>query len=318
MSKLQELLTDELRDLYDAEKQLTKALPKLAKAASSKELKQAFLEHTEMTKNQASRLEQVFELLGERAKSKPCKAMKGLVEEANEHLEEHERGHELDAVLVASAQRVEHYEIAGYGTARAYAKSLGNREAMALLEETLKEEALTDKLLTKIGLQVQKEVLHEEGEDERRARDQMSRYEQEARSIRGPRSQRRGSRSPASRNGGAGKQAAASNRSGSRATTDHDEIREWAEERGAHPACVRGSGGKGDAGMIRLDFPGYSGGDSLEEISWNEFFKKFDEQGLALLIQDRTKGGRKSNFNKLIARGAAAGGRGGRTASARQ
>ncbi len=89
---------------------------------------------------------------------------------------------------------------------------------------------------------------------------------------------------------------------GAQTTTDHDQIRQWAEERGAHPACVKGTGGKGDAGVLRLDFPGYSGAKSLREIDWEEFFEKFDEQNLALLYQDTTKGGRKSNFNKLVSR----------------
>ena len=93
--------------------------------------------------------------------------------------------------------------------------------------------------------------------------------------------------------------------------TDHEEIRRWAEERGARPACVRGTGGEGDPGMIRLDFPGFSGGDSLQEISWDEWFRQFDENNLALLVQDTTGRGRKSNFNKLVSRetAAAAGGR---------
>jgi hypothetical protein len=84
--------------------------------------------------------------------------------------------------------------------------------------------------------------------------------------------------------------------------TDHDEIRKWAEERKASPSCVKGTGGKDDTGMIRLDFPGYSGKDSLQEISWDEWFQKFDENGLALLVQDKTAGGQKSNFNKLVSR----------------
>jgi hypothetical protein len=95
-------------------------------------------------------------------------------------------------------------------------------------------------------------------------------------------------------------------RAGSNVSTDHDEIRRWAEERGAKPACVRRTGGKGDIGMIRLDFPGYTGADSLEHISWNDWFEKFDESGLALLHQDTTARGQKSNFNKLIARETAA------------
>ena len=88
----------------------------------------------------------------------------------------------------------------------------------------------------------------------------------------------------------------------SKTTTDHDEIRKWAESRGAKPACVKNTGGKGDVGMIRLDFPGYSGADSLEHISWDEFFQKFDENGLALVYQEKTAEGQKSNFNKIISR----------------
>jgi hypothetical protein len=87
--------------------------------------------------------------------------------------------------------------------------------------------------------------------------------------------------------------------------TDHDEIRRWAEERNAKPSCVKGTGGKDDTGMIRLDFPGYSGGDSLQEISWEEWFQKFDENDLALLVQDKTAQGQKSNFNKLVSRATA-------------
>ena len=159
MEELQELLTEELRDLYDAEKQLAKALPKVAKAVTDTELKEGILEHLEVTKNQVTRLEQVFELLGERAKSKPCKAMKGLIEEANEHISEHEKGSLLDSVLIIGSQKIEHYEIAGYGSARAIAKSLGNREVLGLLQTTLAEEEQTDKRLTSVALRIQKEML---------------------------------------------------------------------------------------------------------------------------------------------------------------
>ena len=315
MPQLQELLTDSLRDIYDAEKQAVKAYPKLMRAANSQELKQAIAEHMEVTKNQVTRVEQVFEALGERAKSKPCRAMKGLIEEATEHIGEHSKGHELDQVIIASAQKMEHYEIAAYGTARAMAKSAGQREAANLLQETLKEEGETDKLLTKLALQLQKEMLQEEGED-------TSGVEEEEGQARSKRGGGRGSsngaaaskkkvaarggnegRNGASSRGAAGRRSGSSNsKAGSRVVTDHEEIRQWAEDRGAHPACVRGTGGKGDTGMIRLDFPGYSGEDSLEEIGWDQFFEKFDEQGLALLLQDTTARGQKSNFNKLIAR----------------
>src|SRR5437588_6458323 len=92
-----------------------------------------------------------------------------------------------------------------------------------------------------------------------------------------------------------------SSRSGNM-TTDHDEIRQWAESRGGHPACVRGTGGRGDTGLLRIDFPGYSGEESLEPITWDEFFEKFDAQDLALLYQDQTSGGQESRFNKLVSR----------------
>jgi ferritin-like metal-binding protein YciE len=172
MEELHELLRDELRDLYDAEKQLVRALPKVAKAVTDTELKQGILEHLEVTKNQVTRLEQVFELLGERAKSKPCKAMKGLVEEANEHINEHERGSVLDSVLIIGCQKIEHYEIAGYGSVRAIAKSLGNREVLGLLETTLAEEEQTDKRLTSVALRIQKEMMSakpEPGDEEESA-----------------------------------------------------------------------------------------------------------------------------------------------------
>lgn len=101
-------------------------------------------------------------------------------------------------------------------------------------------------------------------------------------------------------------------------TTDHDTIKQWAEDRGAHPSCVRGTGDKNDPGIIRLDFPGYTGADKLEEISWEEFFEKFDEQGLALLYQEQTAAGEKSNFNKLVSRDTAETGKGGKKNRARK
>src|SRR5262245_42482174 len=137
MEQLHELLVESLRDIYDAEKQLVKALPKVAKAVSSDELKDSFNTNLEVTKKHVTRVEQCFEVIGEKAKSKPCKAMKGLLEEAQEQLQEHEKGELRDQMLVAAAQKVEHYEIAAYGTVRAIAKSLGNKEAMNLLQQTL-------------------------------------------------------------------------------------------------------------------------------------------------------------------------------------
>jgi ferritin-like metal-binding protein YciE len=151
LNDLNDLLIDQLKDLYNAEGQLTKALPKMAKAATNPELKQAFENHLAQTEEHVNRLEQVFESIGEKAKGKTCAAMKGLIEEAKELLDEDARPEVLDAGLIAAAQRVEHYEIAGYGTVRTYCESLGHTEAARLLQQTLDEEGNTDKLLTKIA-----------------------------------------------------------------------------------------------------------------------------------------------------------------------
>jgi len=151
LNDLQDLLVDQLRDLYDAEHQLTKALPKMAKAATRPELRQAFEKHLSQTEEHVNRLEQVFEILGERAKAKPCKAMKGLIEEGSEVLKEKASDSVRDAALIAAAQRVEHYEIAAYSTVRTFAENLGQREAASILNQTLKEEGETDKTLTQIA-----------------------------------------------------------------------------------------------------------------------------------------------------------------------
>jgi ferritin-like metal-binding protein YciE len=170
MNTLDELLVDELRDLLDAEKQLVKALPKMAKAASSQELKSAFQEHLEQTKGQVARLEQVFELIGQKARGKPCKAMQGLVAEGQETMQEEGADEILDLALIGAAQRVEHYEMAAYGTARAIAKALGNQEAVQLLQATLQEEELADKKLTQVAKLIYKQAQQlgqeEEEEDE--------------------------------------------------------------------------------------------------------------------------------------------------------
>lgn len=151
MEDLQDLFVDQLRDLYSAEKQLVRALPKMAKKASDENLKQAFTTHLEETKGHVERLEQIFDKLGKRAGGKTCKAMQGLVEEGKEAMEEDAEPEVLDAALIAAAQRVEHYEIAGYGTVRAYAKLLGDNQAAKLLQQTLDEEGKTDKMLTQLA-----------------------------------------------------------------------------------------------------------------------------------------------------------------------
>lgn len=150
-SALKELYIKELRDTYDAEKQITKALPKMAKAASSSELRQAFEQHLEQTQNHIERLEQIFEALDESPKGKSCEGMEGLIEEGSEVIEEDLDAEAKDAGLTAAAQHVEHYEMASYGTLRAYANILGEREAASLLQETLDEEKETDEKLTSIA-----------------------------------------------------------------------------------------------------------------------------------------------------------------------
>ncbi|HKO18571.1 MAG TPA: ferritin-like domain-containing protein [Acidobacteriaceae bacterium] len=156
---LEQLLIDELKDIYSAEKQITRALPKMAKAAKSPELKEAFENHLEETKGQIERLDEIFEALGKKATGKTCHGMQGLVEEGNEMIQELEKGDVRDAALISAAQRVEHYEIAAYGTVREYAKMLGRKDAAKLLEQTLEEEKATDEKLNSISSQVNNEAM---------------------------------------------------------------------------------------------------------------------------------------------------------------
>ncbi len=150
-AELQELLLDELADLLSAETQLTKALPKMAKAVQSDELREAIESHLEETQGHVERLKQVFEAFGEKPKSKTCKAMKGLVEEGSELLQELKGKSTIDAGVIAAAQKVEHYEIASYGTVIAWAEQLGNSEAAEILGETLEEEKAADEKLTEVA-----------------------------------------------------------------------------------------------------------------------------------------------------------------------
>lgn len=151
-SMLQELFLEELRDIYWAEKHLVKALPKMQKAASSEELANAFAEHLEVTQEQVTRLEQVFELLGETARGKKCEAMEGLVKEAESVMEDTEEGTSTrDVALIIAAQKVEHYEIAAYGGLATLAKTMGKSQIKELLGQTLEEEKETDELLTQLA-----------------------------------------------------------------------------------------------------------------------------------------------------------------------
>jgi ferritin-like metal-binding protein YciE len=151
MESLRDLYVDELRDVLNAEGQLVKALPKMAKSAIAEDLKTAFQDHLEETKTHVERLEQIFKDMGMPARGKKCKAMEGLIAEGKEKMEEDMEDEVMDAALIGSAQRVEHYEIAAYGTLRTYAKLLGDDQAARLLQQTLDEEGKTDKKLTQLA-----------------------------------------------------------------------------------------------------------------------------------------------------------------------
>lgn len=161
VENLQKLLVEELRDLYSAEKQLLKSLPKVVKKASSAKLKKAVEKHRVETEQQVERLEKVFELLGEKARAKKCLAMEGLIEEVQELMQEDIEPDVLDAGLIAAAQRIEHYEMAGYGCVRTYANLLGNTKAAKLLQKTLDEEGKTDKILTQLAESINVEAIND-------------------------------------------------------------------------------------------------------------------------------------------------------------
>jgi ferritin-like metal-binding protein YciE len=163
------LYVDQLRDVYNAEKQLTKALPKMVKAASNRELRSALEEHLEVTKRQVQRLEEVFRGLGRPATGKTCKGMAGLIEEGQEILEEDFEGDVLDAGIIAAAQKVEHYEIATYGTLRTFAETKGDTKTARILQEILEEEKEADRRLTELAestINMEAESAEDESEDE--------------------------------------------------------------------------------------------------------------------------------------------------------
>jgi len=162
-SSLRDLYTDELRDLYNAETQLVKALPKMAKAAANDQLREAFEEHLRQTSEHVSRLEQIFEQLGEKASGKKCVGMEGLVKEGSEMIKEDYPEEVKDAGIIGAAQRVEHYEMAGYGTARAFAETLGENDHVSLLEQTLEEEKQADEKLTHLAEQINPRAAEEQG-----------------------------------------------------------------------------------------------------------------------------------------------------------
>lgn len=169
LNTLQDLFLDELKDLYSAENQMLKNLPKMEKAASSEQLKEAFQQHLETTKRQLERLQNVFDQLGSKPAAKKCKGMEGLLAEGTEMMEQKAEPSVKDAGLIGAAQRIEHYEIAGYGCARTYARMLGNDEVADMLQQTLDEEAETDEALTRLAENlINKQALEsdEQGEED--------------------------------------------------------------------------------------------------------------------------------------------------------
>jgi len=187
MDSLEDLLHDEIKDIYDAEKQLTKALPKLAKKASNEELREAFEAHLEETQTHVERLERVFKQLGMPVRGKKCEGMQHLIAEGNDMIAECEDDDTRDAVMIAAAQKVEHYEIASYGTIRTWANMLGQQELAAIFEETLEEEKAADEKLTGIAESFVNAAAAREGDEE----------EEEVESQRG--GQRRGARGGSAR-----------------------------------------------------------------------------------------------------------------------
>jgi ferritin-like metal-binding protein YciE len=170
IDSLESLFHDELKDIYDAEKQLTKALPKMVKKAEAEELKAAFEEHLEQTEQHIERLEQAFELLEMPARGKKCVGMQNLIKEGQEMMSEVEDADTLDALMIAAAQKVEHYEIASYGTLRVWANLLGHSEVASLFEETLDEEKETDRKLTELAESfINQEAAEGEEEEEEEA-----------------------------------------------------------------------------------------------------------------------------------------------------
>ena len=297
-SPMQQFLVEQLRTLYDVEKQLTKALPRMAKAASDEELADGFRQHAEQTREQAARIEQIFQSLGVKARAAACAPMQALVEEGQQIIASEMEDAIRDIALASAARRVEHFEMAAYDALSAAAQASKQTEVARLLQETLREEATTDKQLAAVAKRLLKEnakarpAMEEEEEEGSRSRP-SSRHASGGGSRSASSSRRSGSSRSASKTGNSGNM-----------TTDHEEIRRWAEERGGKPACVQGTGGKGDIGMLRIEFPGKPNAKDakLQPISWDNFFEKFDERDLALVYQEKTAGGQKSNFNKLVSR----------------
>jgi ferritin-like metal-binding protein YciE len=187
-NSLQELYVQQLRDLYNAENQLVKALPKMGKAAQSDALREGFEQHLEQTKGHIDRLEQIFGAMDESPKGRKCAGMEGLIQEGEEIIDEQSDSEALDSGLIASAQRVEHYEIAGYGTVRTFAELLGEEDAVNLLQQTLDEEKETDEKLTELAKELNAQAMNSasgsKGEEEEPESSQRGKRSGKAKSAR--------------------------------------------------------------------------------------------------------------------------------------
>lgn len=181
---LMKLFEDELKDIYWAEKALTKALPKMMSKSTSEELVQAIEEHLEITEEHVSRAEQIFEIIGKTPKAKKCEAMSGLIKEGEEIMEENEGGPIRDAGIISAAQKVEHYEIASYGTLKTFASLLGLQEVVGILDQTLNEEKEADKKLTEIAVSSVNIQALSEGEEDSEEQDEEERTEEERKATR--------------------------------------------------------------------------------------------------------------------------------------
>lgn len=182
INSLEILFAEELKDVYDAEKRLTRAIPKMAKAANSEELRDALQEHLEQTKGQVSRIEQAFQILGKKAQAKPCAGMKGIIEEGEEVIGKDAEETFADLGIIGAARRVEHYEIAGYRSLISLAEAMGNNEVQELLQQNLEEEEETDRKLAELGeslLQDSESEMEDEAEDEDSDDDEDDELEEE-------------------------------------------------------------------------------------------------------------------------------------------
>jgi ferritin-like metal-binding protein YciE len=304
IESMEDFYLKELKDVADAERQILKALPKMAKAAQTPELRQALQLHERETQEQLKRVERILKEHGDSGSTK-CPGMQGILKEGEEFLAEEPDESLIDVGLITAAQKVEHYEIASYGCLTTYARLLGYERDARELFRTLAEEKSTDSKLSLLAedLGLNEEAAAGETPEDIAASDAEGDEQEESEGKEQPRSKRqaRGQSKGRGQNGGSTRGAGANRRAGSAvATQDLEEIREWAEARGGKPAAVKRTGKKNAPGILRIDFPGYSGQDTLEEISWDDWYKKFQKENLTFLYQDRNKDGKESRFFKLV------------------